>query len=170
MLKIKQLIPEDYCLKCQGCCRFKNTGSAWDACLLVGDIQELLDKNIPPAFISCAKKLIPIPNPQGEGFICTFLDLKDNRCKIYDLRPFECQLYPFLINLRREKVILTLDLNCPYVAANLKSNEFKKYTDYLISFLNSPSQLKLLKENPQIIQVYEEVLDIIELDLPDENK
>ncbi|MFH1640750.1 MAG: YkgJ family cysteine cluster protein [Candidatus Omnitrophota bacterium] len=170
MPKIKQLIPEDYCLKCRGCCRFKNADSVWSPCLLDEEIQELLDKKIPPACISYGKKLMPVPNPEGEGFICPFLELKDNRCKIYELRPFECQLYPFLINLRGGKVILTLDLNCPYVVANLKSEEFKKYTDYLTSFLNSPGQLQLLKENPQIIQAYEEVVDIIELDSPDENK
>ncbi|MDD4980498.1 MAG: YkgJ family cysteine cluster protein [Candidatus Omnitrophica bacterium] len=165
---IKQVIPQQFCLKCQGCCRFKEMGSAWSPCLLDEEIQDLLDQKIPPALISAQKKLLPIPNPQGEGFICPFLEAKDNKCKIYGLRPFECQLYPFLINLRDKKVILTLDLNCPYVREHLKDKEFKAYTDYLINFLNSPAQVEILKDNPQIIQAYEEVLDIIELGLPDE--
>lgn len=163
---MKQIIPQEVCLGCRGCCRFKQIDSAWSPCLLDEEIQDLLDKKIPPAFISSGKKLLPIPHPQGEGFICPFLDVKDNKCKVYSFRPFECRLYPFLINLRKGKVILTLDLNCPYVQEHLKTNEFKKYTAYLIAFLNSPAQAKLLKENPQIIQAYEEVLDIIELELP----
>ncbi len=163
---IKQIIPKEACLKCQGCCRFRKIDSVWSPCLLDEEIQDLLDKKIPPACISSGKKLLPILDPQSEGLICPFLDAKDNKCKIYDFRPFECQLYPFLINLRGGKVILTLDLNCPYVAEHLKDDELKKYTDYLIAFLNSSSQLKLLKNNPQIIQAYEEVLEIIELGLP----
>ncbi len=163
---IKQIVPQEVCLKCQGCCRFKKIDSAWSPCLLDEEIQDLLDKKIPSAFISSDKKLLPIPNPQGAGFICPFLDVKDNKCKIYDFRPFECQLYPFLINLRGGKVILTLDLNCPYVREHLKNDEFKIYTDYLITFLNSSAQVKILKDNPQTIQAYEEVLDIIELELP----
>ncbi len=163
---IKQVIPEEFCLKCRGCCRFKKIDSVWSPCLLDEEIQDLLDKKIPSACISLNKKLLPIPGPQGEGFICPFLEVKDNKCKIYDFRPFECQLYPFLINLRGRKVILTLDLNCPYAREHLKDDAFKIYTDYLIAFLNSPAQIEILKDNPQIIQAYEEVLDIIELELP----
>lgn len=163
---IKQIVPQEVCLKCRGCCRFKKTDSVWSPCLLDEEIQDLLDKKTPPACISSDKKLLPTPDPQGGAFVCPFLDAEDNKCKIYGFRPFECQLYPFLINLRGGKVILTLDLNCPYVREHLKNDEFRKYTGYLITFLNSSTQLKILKSNPQIIQAYEEVLDIIELDLP----
>jgi len=127
-----------------------------------------LDRDMPPASISLNRKIQPLPNSQGEGFICAFLDFKDNKCKIYGFRPFECQLYPFLISLRGRKVILSVDLNCPYVKDNLKTKEFKEYTDYLTAFLNSTAQLKILKDNPQIIQAYEEALDIMELKMPDE--
>jgi uncharacterized protein len=163
---IKQVVPQEYCLKCQGCCRFKRMDSVWSPCLMDEEIQDLMDNKIPPASISADKKLLLIPHPQGEGFICPFLEITDNKCKIYGLRPFECQLYPFLINFRGGEVILTLDLNCPYVSERLTSPEFKKYTEDLITFLNSPPQLEILKENPQIIQAYEEVMDIIELELP----
>lgn len=165
---IKQIVPQEVCLACQGCCRFKQMDSAWSPCLLDEEIQDLLDKKIPPAGISAHKKLLLIPNVQGTGFICPFLDAQDNKCRIYSFRPFECQLYPFLINLRGGKVILTLDLNCPYVREHVKTNEFKKYTEHLITFLNSSAQVKILKDNPQIIQAYEEVLGIIELGLSDE--
>lgn len=160
---IKQLIPQEACLKCRGCCRFGEASSVWAPCLLDEETQGLLHKNIPPAFISSNKRLFPIPNPEQDGFTCPFLVLADNKCKIYEFRPFECQLYPFLINLRSNKVLLTVDLDCPYVKENLKTKEFKEYTEYLAAFLNAPAQVRLLKDNPQIIQAYEEVLDILEL-------
>jgi len=163
---IKQIVPQEVCLKCQGCCRFKKIDSVWSPCLLDEEIQDLLDKKIPSAFISSDKKLLPVSHPKGEGFICPFLKVKDNHCKIYLSRPFECRLYPFLINLRGGKVILTLDLNCPYVKEHLKDADFTKYTDYLIKFLNSRAQVQILKDNPQIIQAYEEVSEIIELEFP----
>lgn len=165
---IKQFIPEDYCLKCNGCCRFSEQDSVWSPCLLEEDIQEMLDNSIPPAIISMDKKIIPIPNKEALGYICPFLVEAGNKCKIYSFRPFECQLYPFLINLRKKKVVLTVDLNCPFIKENLNSKEFKEYAEYLERFLNSPQQLELLKDNPQIIQAYEDVLDVVELDLGDE--
>ena len=113
---------------------------------------------------------MPIPNPKGEGYICAFFDIGTNKCRVYDLRPFECRLYPFLITLRGKKVLLTVDLNCPYIREKLKTKEFKEYTDYLTSFLNSPARIRMLKDNPHILCAYEDVLDILHLDVTDETQ
>ena len=168
---IKQFVPQEFCLKCQGCCRFKEVNSVWSPCLLDEEIQELLDKpGIPAASISIDRRIQPIANHHGIDFICPFLETLDNKCKIYSTRPFECQLYPFLINLRKGKVLLTVDLNCPYVYEKINSQEVKDYIVYLTGYLNSPQQLKMLKDNPQLIQAYEEVREVAELNLPDETK
>lgn len=167
---IKQLIPQGFCLKCQGCCRFSRIDSVWLPCLLEEEIQDLLDKKIPPAAISAKRQLLPIPHPKQEGYICPFLDIDENKCKIYSYRPFECQLYPFLINLRDKKVLLAVDLNCPYIRENLKSTHLEDYTEYLTAFLNTPGQLQLLKDNPQIIQAYEDVQELLEIRTINETK
>ena len=160
---IKQFVPQSACLQCQGCCRFKEMDSVWTPCLLEEEVQDLIDKHIPPAYINMQRKIRPVPNPKGEGFVCAFLEAESNKCKIYGMRPFECQLYPFLINLRQKKVVLTVDLNCPYVKENMHKKEFKGYVAYLSAYLNAPQQVEMLKDNPQIIQAYEDVLDVIEL-------
>lgn len=167
---IKQFIPEAVCLKCQGCCRFRDIDSVWSPCLLEEEVLNLMDKKIPPAYINMQRKIRPIPNPKGDGFICAFFEAEFNKCKIYAFRPFECQLYPFLINLRDKKVVLTVDLNCPYVKEKMNTKEFKEYAEYLSSYLNTPDQLEILKDNPQIIQAYEDVMDVVELQLPDASK
>lgn len=160
---IKQFVPQEFCLKCRGCCRFKEASSVWSPCLLDEEIQDLLDKNVSAASISADRRIQPIPDSKQEGFICPFLNTEDNKCKIYDFRPLECQLYPFLITMRDKRVLLTVDLNCPYVSENLNNSEFKDYTEYLAAFLNSAKLKKTLKDNPKLIQAYEDVLDIIEL-------
>jgi len=161
---IKQFVPQEFCLNCKGCCRFKEADSIWRPCLLDEEIQELLDKQgFPPASISIDRRLQLIANPDGQDFICPFLCIRDNKCKIYAARPFECQLYPFLINLRPGKLLLTVDLNCPYIYEKIDSREAKEYIIYLAGWLNSPKMLKMLKDNPQIIQAYEEVREVAEL-------
>lgn len=165
-MTLKQFIPQAYCLKCKGCCRFKQEYSVWLPCLLDEEIQYFLDnKEIPAVSLTADKKIHPVPGPQQEGFICAFLDPAANKCRIYSHRPFECQLYPFLLNLRGKKVILTVDLNCPYIRENLNSKEFKAYVDELAAFLNSAQQIKILKANPQLLQAYEEVAELVELKL-----
>jgi len=135
------------------------------------EIQGLLDRtDLPAASISIDRRIQPVANPNGAEFICPFLNSLDNKCAIYAGRPFECQLYPFLINLRNGKVLLTVDLNCPYVYEKINSREARDYISYLSSYLNSPGQIELLKDNPQIIQAYEEVREVAELNLPHEIK
>ncbi|MCX5709450.1 MAG: YkgJ family cysteine cluster protein [Candidatus Omnitrophica bacterium] len=165
---IRQFVPQEACLKCQGCCRFRVQDSVWSPCLMDEDIQVLLDHKIPPATLSLDKKIVPVPNQQGEGYLCAFLDAPTNKCLVYGFRPFECQLYPFLLSLRQKRVYLTIDLNCPYAKEKLNSQEFKDYVEYLSDFLNAPAQVELLKENPHLLAAYEDVLDVIELNPPDE--
>ena len=163
-MNIKQFVPTEACLKCFGCCRFKEADSVWSPCLLDEEAMELIDKEgVPPAAISLERRLQLISIPGKEGFFCPFLKAEDNKCQIYAMRPFECQLYPFLLSLRNNKVLLTVDLNCPYLKDKLNTSEFKEYTDYLTGYLNSPDCLSILKENPQALQAYEEVLDVAEL-------
>jgi hypothetical protein len=58
-----------------------------------------------------------------------------------------------------------VDLNCPYVTEQIKLPAFKEYAEYLADFLNSPRQIRMLKDNPQLLEAYEEVADIVELNL-----
>jgi Fe-S-cluster containining protein len=139
--------------------------------LLDEEILELIDKEgIPAASITIDRRLQPIANPQKTGFICPFLSVQDNKCKIYNRHPFECQLYPFLINLRKTKVLLTVDLNCPYAYEKINSQEAKEYITYLTNHLNSPENIEMFQDNPQIIQAYEEVREVAELNFPHETK
>jgi len=165
---IKQFIAEDYCLQCKGCCRFKEENSVWAPCLTDEEIQALLErKGIPPVSINADKRIHPVFDSKEDSYLCAFFNPQDHRCGIYKFRPFECQLYPFLLNLRKgSKVVLTVDLNCPYVKDKIGSPEFKEYAEELAAFLNSPKQIKLLKDNPHLLQAYEEVAEIIELNIP----
>ena len=172
---IKQLVPGEYCLnKCRMCCRFSQQDSVWSPCLLDEEIEELSKHNIPPAAITQDKKIRLVPFPEknnnlpahvGPIFICPFLNMQNNKCEIYFVRPLECQLYPFLINKRDKKVFLSVDLGCPYVKENIETTEFKEYTRYLFDLLNSLKFLAMIRSNPQIIQAYEDAKDLIELNI-----
>jgi len=58
-----------------------------------------------------------------------------------------------------------VDFNWPYINKIINDPSFKEYSEQLAKFLNSPAQVKLLRNNPQVLQAYEEVSEIIELDI-----
>ena len=149
-ITVKQLIPQGFCLKCRGCCRFSQQNSIWQPHLLkeekpaLGEIQVVAD-------------------PEGGNFICGNLSLADNKCKIYAKCPFECRLYPFLFARKKSRIFLALDLNCTFVRENNKAVQESEYAVSLIKLVQGGEYLEILRDNPHLAQEYEGVLDLIEL-------
>lgn len=160
---IKQFIPDGVCLKCKGCCRFAEADSVWAPSLLNEEIQILAkDARFEPKITS--RKKIHLVQPQGNDiFFCSFLQENNNECKIYSSRPFECRLYPFLIDCCAEKIFLSVDLNCPFAAENFKTETFKEYVDYLSTLFASLQLREVLKNNPHLVQAYPQALGLVEI-------
>ncbi|MFH1199091.1 MAG: YkgJ family cysteine cluster protein [Candidatus Omnitrophota bacterium] len=165
MYVIKQIIPSKFCLECKGCCRFRDLNSAWSPALLNIEIEKLMEDGISSLVITQEKHLRVEPFEGENNFVCALLNTADNKCKIYQTRPLECQIYPFVINLRKSKVFLAVDLRCPFAQSNKDSEEFKEYSEYLAGFFNQSAQLDLLRTNPQIIQQYIDVLNLAEINI-----
>jgi len=160
---IKQIIPKETCLKCQGCCRFLEAESCWLPTLLNEEIALLSKDPACQKIISAKKKIKPVFSDKNNNYICHFLSPEDNKCKIYPFRPLECQLYPFLINYSQDRVWLAVDLNCPFVEPHLETELFRQYVQYLNGLFASVEFKKLLKENPQTIQVYPDARNLMEI-------
>lgn len=157
---IKQFVPEDVCLKCQGCCRFREEFGVWLPCLLDAEVLALKKNDFS---YSKDKKIIPALSKEDGVFFCPFLNRNENECLIYSQRLFDCQLYPFVINRKGKKVFLAVDLNCDFVKNNFKTVDFNRYAEYLLGLLTSQVYRNILKNNPQIIQLYPEVVNLAEL-------
>ncbi len=151
---IKQFVPSEICLKCQGCCRFKEENSVWSVKLLEDERLRL----------KCENKTTPLKYSEKEGnFYCSFLDKNNNRCVIYSSRPLECQLYPFLIHGKNKKVSLAVDSNCPFIQKDPEGKKVKDFALELASLLKTTAYQNILKNNPHIIQEYTNVLILEEL-------
>ena len=160
---MKQILSKETCLKCQGCCRFAEEATIWALSLLAKEIKALSARPGVAAVISADKRIRPVSSKTKDIFFCPFLSPRDNKCKIYSRRPFECRLYPFVINLSAGKTYLAVDANCPFVKEKLTTTSFKDYAAYLARLLNSETFRKVLKDNPQIIQSYPGAVNIAEI-------
>lgn len=162
---IKQFIPEEVCLKCQGCCRFKEADSSWSPALLQEEVELLVNNRIPPSCFSCDRKIRLVESRDAGYLFCALFETENNSCKIYPLRPLECQLYPFLVNRKEGRVYLAVDGNCPFIKDKLKEKDFLEYLSYLTDFFRNPLMRQTLKNNPQLIQAYPDVLNLAEIKL-----
>ena len=163
---IKQFIPQEFCLKCHGCCRFAKINSPWTPLFLKEEAGALAAEKLLDETMASAGKIPLISNTGKEGgFICSFLNTGFNQCRIYRMRPFECQLYPFLLNRQGSKVFLAGDFNCPFLKENSNTPAFKEYASFLTTYLNSPYYRKILNDNPKLLQAYNGVVNLSDLGL-----
>jgi len=159
---LKQFVPSSVCLKCDGCCRFKESDSRWRPYIAAKEMKEaahpnLTDKIFGKHVVGPDSRINTTPcgfGADAEGHLCHFLNPKDNTCGIYHARPFECQLYPFLLGRESGKAVLYVHLNCPHVQEHWNGQGYKEYAQYLQEFFKRKDVVSFLKENPSLLADY----------------
>ena len=126
---IKQLIPAGFCLKCDICCRFMDRFSQMRPYFLYEEVEKAGKHSLKP-FKKSRASLISLVRHKNM-YICPYFYPKKNSCAIYNIRPFDCRLYPFLLSHKDGGVFLCADLNCPFISKNIKNKSLKDYTFYL---------------------------------------
>ncbi len=151
-LSLKQFVPSEVCLKCDGCCRYKEADSAWRPKLGAGDKAGLADL-ITAGDVLDAQGYVKTIQSCGKHF-CQFLNGGDNTCSIYTKRPFECSLYPFILAKTPDTVKVYAHLSCPYVQDHLPHVQFDAYVAYLKEFFHQADIREFLSRNKAMFHDY----------------
>jgi Fe-S-cluster containining protein len=159
-MKVKQFVPEKECLSCDGCCRYSQKRTVWSPLFLFDEIVELTTKNIVPCSLfthadaRCGEAArINLVEASGQ-FICPCFDPGSNKCKIYAYRPFDCSFYPFLLARAPDQAYLAVDENCPYMKKTGPTKSMMDHVQYLVEFFSSGDIIKIVKDDPKIVQEY----------------
>lgn len=168
-MQLKQFIPKRFCLKCDVCCRFQDKYSIWAPLFLIAEIKYLVGNNIlPPLLFTTSYPIATkeyIDNKKDntaqhinlirhkDYFICPCFDPSDSKCKIYINRPFECQLYPFLLTRKDNKFYLALDKKCLFLKI-ANEDRTKNYIDYIEKEFNKKEAKDFLKQNEELFTEY----------------
>lgn len=161
--KIVQIVPPEWCFKCDVCCRFPESTSflapyftAKEIALTAGtdvSVRNFFKKT------GCKIRL----TPGGEAYICPAFDLQTAHCLIYNVRPFDCELYPFALmqDEAGKNVVLGLDSKCPYVRENTETDLFTSAVRDIANAIESPPLIDIISENRELIGPFQD--DVITL-------
>ncbi len=162
-----QFVPQKVCLSCDGCCRFKEETSVWRPKITKDEIAQVRAKKS-----SLIDKIFSKEHVGSKGYLktikqksickCTFFNLEQNTCTIYSDRPFECQIYPFLLNKKGKELAVSVHLWCPYIQKKRYTAEFEGYVVSLKNFFHKESTRVFLRNNPSLFNDYSEFADEIE--------
>lgn len=137
---LKQFVPSAVCLKCDGCCRFQSSDSAWRPKWNKKEFTD--DENFVTTIAECGNHL------------CRFFNKTDSTCRTYADRPFDCALYPFLLSDEPDGLKVYVHLACPYIQDHETDPALNEYVDYLRAFFNEPATADFLRRNKQYVQDY----------------
>lgn len=148
---MEQIIPPGACLSCQGCCRFASSQGSWVAKLLPAEQRQL----------GHAHNSVPLIHEAAQGlWFCAYLRRTDNTCRVYERRPLECRLYPFVLNRHADGcVYLAYDPNCPCAREQTSSPAWQDYALRLAAALRAPGLRSQLEQAEYLLNAYEGAVD-----------
>lgn len=141
--QLKQFVPSSVCLKCDGCCRFQLSDSPWRPKVGEQEISHGVDTK---GYVQTIAS--------GDHQQCVFFNKADNTCGVYERRPFECSLYPFILSQTQQGIKVYVHLACPHVQDNETKENFKEYVSYLTAFFSQPQTKDFLKNNSRLLHDY----------------
>ncbi|MFH1361007.1 MAG: YkgJ family cysteine cluster protein [Candidatus Omnitrophota bacterium] len=155
---LKQFVPSEICLRCDGCCRFRDEKSVWRPKMSKEEIPASSDqenKDSSARFIMDDDGYVKtVPNKDTR--VCQFFAPKTNTCHIYEKRPLECRLYPFMLISDQKHMVMAVHTRCPFIQEKEKTQELQAYVDDLKEFCLRKETIEFLERNPSLAGDYQE--------------
>lgn len=164
-MEFEQFVPSEVCLKCDGCCRFKEPGTIWRPKMTQEEAAFVKTSGLAQKIFSAdlvdEQQFIRTKPGCGEH-LCQFFNPGDHTCAIYQARPFECELYPYVISRGENGTALYVHLNCPHVEANHQKSYMTQYNRYLKDFFKRSDVRGFLQRNREYLNDYSVYKDELE--------
>lgn len=116
---LPQHVPSRVCLSCDVCCRFPEVDSFLRPYFTAHEIAEAVSRGIDSAAFPDlhGSQIRVVPNPTGEGYLCSAFDPATSHCRIYERRPLDCQIYPLAVmwSADHRQIVLGWDTKCPFL-------------------------------------------------------
>jgi len=163
------------CQKCRGCCKFLTEDKYFATLFTDKEIETLKSKGVFKDVFKPyrkSKKVFQIQLIKSEAdkkmWVCPYLDEKSHLCQIYEVRPLDCKLWPFIFMLDKNKnvILACFKKNMCQITENMNKIEFKKYTDdWLAECVEKYNIFEFINLYPEFIWDYEPETVVIQKDI-----
>lgn len=161
---LPQLVPSAACLDCDVCCRFPEADSFLRPYFTREEIARAVASGVDPHVFprSTGAQIDLVKDQGGEGYLCPAFDASTNRCRIYEVRPLDCRLYPLALmwDAAHEQVVLGWDTKCPFMRDTVPP-AIAAHAERVAALLESEDTLDTLAAHPRLIGRFQD--DVIAL-------
>jgi Fe-S-cluster containining protein len=156
---MKTITKTEHCSECRECCKFTEDEKEYGI-LMTSDEMKKIKQRVQDVKIinhngsENVFKADLIKSKTEKGiYVCPYLVEESHECKIYDIVPFECKLWPFEIIKSDENSCVNLmcyeKKYCPSLQ-KISEKEFEEYKEYLIKLLTSDEYKAMIKRHPEL--------------------
>lgn len=156
---LPQLVPSSTCVRCDVCCRFPDSDSPLRPYFTGKEVVRAVDAGMNerafPDRSGC--QVLVVPDSAGEGFLCPAFDRSIGTCRIYEQRPFDCQLYPLAMmwNAAQDAVVLGWDAKCPFTPAQIPES-IRSHADRVMEILRQPDVIDEISNHPRLVGSFQD--------------
>ncbi len=170
LMMLPQHVPSRVCVTCEVCCRFPEAESFLRPYFTAEEVRAAIAAGLPADVFPHPEggQIRLVPHPGGDGYLCPAFDLATSQCRIYDDRPFDCQLYPLAVmwSADHQSIVLGGDAKCPFLAAGgdaaVSTGAFDSYAREMATRLQTPELLELFERNPRLVTRYQDDVVVVQ--------
>lgn len=168
--RIGQYVPSRVCLACEVCCRFPEADSFLRPYFTGDEIRAAVGHGLSPsAFRDHAGCQIEVqPHPAGEGYVCPAFDAATHHCRIYEVRPLDCRLYPLAVmwDQAHREILLGWDMKCPFLfdsqALLPEQAAFREHVAETARYLEQEAVLAMFERHPSLVTRFQEDVVVLQ--------
>ncbi len=151
---LPSLPSSETCLSCRGCCIFLTADSPWIPYFRKEEIQQAIAAGLSQDAFPSRQGSRIISVPLGDAVRCPALDPDTHHCMIYNARPLDCFIYPFILmwDTAQKVIYLALHEACPFVFTQTSLPvELLGRANDLTQMLQSPDMITSICANKDMI-------------------
>lgn len=159
---MQQIIKHEQCQRCRECCRFRENRQYF-APVFTGEERDAVQAAAPhilTQFIPIAPDLYQIQLVRAKvddgvyPYVCPYLDEDAYACSVYEVRPFDCRIWPMIVMRIRETGKIMLGHFTGGVCLGLKEvpeADFALYKEQFTQYARTEKFVAFLKAHPRLI-------------------
>nr|MBI3613344.1 DUF2156 domain-containing protein [Nitrospirota bacterium] len=160
---LPQCVPSRACFSCDVCCRFPEPDSFLRPYFTGAEIRAAVAHGVDQARFPdpAGSQIALVPNESGEGYLCPAFDPATSRCRIYEARPVDCQVYPLVLmwSADRREVLLGWDTKCPFLRDS--SQGLDAHADRVAALVEASPTIDAVADNPRLIGRFQDDVVIL---------
>ena len=174
---LPQHVPSPVCLDCcDVCCRFPEIDSFLRPYFTAHEITEAVSHGIDSEAFPDPEgsQIRVVPNPTGEGYLCSAFDPATSHCRIYARRPLDCQIYPLAVMWSADgsQVVLGWDTKCPFLQGGSRfevrgstsaagTESIEEYGARVAALIEQEDPIETFVRNPRLIGRYQDDVAVL---------